>query len=109
MLTLDETTLFFYTLFHSSSKQKAFVENWQKVIHYQTKPSGTSDVSSTLVTSHVNHTSHAKSLKTSQDKGLHLDEYMGGVADRDETTGPEEQAAMNSPPKNGKRLTSEVN
>ena len=116
MLTLDITTLFYYTL-----SQKAFqkpvsgmVKKWHSIIDASSaRPSSKSGSIRSLLVK----TQSSTLVSTTQPKlgpkiaTNELDddiEYVGGLSDEDETLGAKWEAAVTSPLKNGKRATSSV-
>jgi hypothetical protein len=114
MLTFDETTLFYYTLSakKDGQKQSGVIQNWVDTV------AKAKAISATTVTSRAS-SSTLRASTTSDDlkpksraikrEGAILDILdNGGLSDRDETEGAEQEAAVQSPPKNGKRATSSV-
>ena len=116
MLTLDITTLFYYTL-----SQKAFqkpvsgmVKKWHSIIDANSaRPSSKSGSIRSLLVK----TQSSTLVSTTQPKlgpkiaTNELDddiEYVGGLSDKDKTLGAKWDAAVTSPPKNGKCTTSSV-
>jgi hypothetical protein len=115
MFTLDQTTLFYHDFAHSS-KRTGMIKNWAETVQQfttsQAKVSGSESKSSksapTLINSVSNQRTSKASTSTDAPSLIDVDNYSGGVADLDETVGPEQQAAVNSPLKNGIRPTSIV-
>jgi hypothetical protein len=110
MFTLDQTTLFYYDFAHSS-KRTGMIKNWVETVQQfttnQAKTSGSKSSKSATLINSVSRTSKP-STSTDVPSVIDVDDYSGGVADMDETVGPEQQAAVNSPLKNGIRSTSTV-
>jgi hypothetical protein len=112
MLTLDQTTLFYRDFAHSR-KRMGVVRNWADTVRQfatsQSKASGSSSKSAHTLVSSNQRTSESKASTSSDARRLiDVNDFSGGVADMDETVGPEQQAAVNSPLKNGIRTTSTV-
>jgi hypothetical protein len=114
MLTLDETTLFYYnSTFHSVLATDG-IKKWASGISKANKSvaSGTSSSSASATSTQVVNGlsgTKAKSLKASHvQSAIQIDDYKGAVSDLDETTGPEQQAVKNCPSKKGQRSTSAV-
>lgn len=122
MLTLDDTTLFYYTLsLKDVRKPSGIINDWRKIVEANSAPKlptkAASARSSSTLTSKT-HTSTLVATVPSKSKpeltveaSNHddtADNAIGGLSDEDETWGVEQQAAVTSPPKNGKRATSSV-
>jgi hypothetical protein len=103
MLTLDETTLFYYTLSANKSNQKQsdVIQNWVETVARAKTINAT-----TVTTSHASLKPKSWAIKR-EDAVLDIRDN-GGLSDRDETEGAEQEAAVQSLPKNGKRATSSV-
>lgn len=133
-LTLDETTLFYWTLSDSASRKRKHisqVNEWASAIPTNSSkpgsqtsksitssrsksgvPSLTSGASSWLsapsvLSDKVKIISHRSSNSVNVKAGLAPCDD-GGLSDNDEMRGMEREVAINSPPKGKKRLTSEV-
>jgi hypothetical protein len=131
LLTLDQSTLFYWTLSDTSHKKRkhaSAIKDWALAVP-ATKPtlkapsglaksdvppltSGTSHSSApSVLTDNVKIISHRAldSVKVKAEPSptlsLHID---GGLSDNDERRGEGWEAAINSPPKGKKRVTSEV-
>ena len=62
-----------------------------------------------VVSTHLKAVHSLRSIHSLKGKDmLYINEVTGGITDLDEVTGPEQQAAVNSPVKNGQCLTSKV-
>lgn len=134
MLTLDSTTLFYWTLSDPPPKIKfSAVESWAKSIppgpakpatsqaisvktrksytnRSSTTPgltSATSHAASSVLTSAITITSAQDPIKIKQDPDS-IYAYNGGLSDHEETAGLERDAAYASPIKGKRRLNSEV-
>ena len=111
MLTLDETTLFYYTISaNKGQKLSGLVKNWVKTVA-DAKAAGDATSNSRAVSStlHPSATSSKAKSQAIKREGAILDILdIGGLSDKDETEGAEREAAIKSPPKNGKRATSSV-
>jgi hypothetical protein len=140
MLTLDQSTLFYWTLsdtFLQKRQYKDAIKEWASEIPASAKPvsqapsrttqtksitrrsvvpsltSGTSRSSAPSVLTNdvriVGHRTRPSSVKVKPEPEPEMALYSdGGLSDRDETIGKEREAAINSPPKGKKRVTSEV-
>jgi hypothetical protein len=132
MLTLDRNTLFYFTLSNSSRGDSPLdlINDWANRIPVKANPGSKSRPtnsrgantagSTTLVDSASTHAPRvpassrsALSNNVTISRGEDIKEgtieiIEGRLSDRDETTGKEYEAAMKSPPKHGKRVTSEV-
>ena len=133
MLTLDPTTLFYWTLSDPPPKKikLSMVESWAKSIPPSTKPvtgpatvktgkssanhrsstapaltSASSHVTSSILTSAITITTQDP-IKIKQDPGQ-IYTYDGGLSDHKETVGIECEVAHASPIKGKRRLNSEV-
>jgi hypothetical protein len=133
LLTLDRSTLFYWTLsdatLHKKRKHASAIKDWALAVPAIAKPtskapssltksdvppltSGTSRSSApSVLTDNVKIISHRalNSVKVKAEPlptlSLHID---GGLSDNDERRGEEREVAVNSPPKGKKRVTSEV-
>jgi len=113
MLTFDETTLYYYTLSANKDgqKQSGVIQNWVETVAKAKAISATTLTSRASSTLRPSTTSAALKPKSQAIKreGAVLDiRDNGGLSDLDETEGAEQEAAVQSPPKNGKRATSSV-
>jgi len=131
MLTLDETTLFYYSLSLSKDKKvSSLIKDWSKFVDNSTKPKLPSNThgSSTSTTLASNTQARARGTKvspltdqvviTSREEGpkstlrskadLSLDDVSGGLSNEDEVQGAEREEAVNSPPKGKVRATNAV-
>ena len=118
MLTLDPTTLFFWTISDPPPKKMKYsVESWAKYIPSNAKPASCApsqalttassrSATSSVLTSAITISAHVP-LKIKQEPDS-VYTYDGGISDREETSGVERDAAHASPIKGKKRLTSEV-
>jgi hypothetical protein len=107
MLTLDTTTLFYYSLPSRSINPAVGIKNWASNVAKSTK-GGKGSKSTTSGSATPTLVGGDKSKSSHSVIAIDVDGFNGGVADADETTGVEQKAAQNSPPKKGKRLTSAV-
>jgi hypothetical protein len=129
-LTLDESTLFYWTLSSSYKKQKNYhsaINDWASEILTVNSAGGSSSFSHPNVSSSKKLSGGnsrlsvlSKNIKVisrqpdvvkvkaerSTEPGLH--DQDGGLSDNDEIMGNEREVAINSPPKGKKRVTSEV-
>jgi hypothetical protein len=133
LLTLDRSTLFYWTLsdttLHKKRKHASAIKDWALAVPATARPtskapsslstksnvplltSGTSRSSApSVLTDNVKIISHrVNSVKVKAEPlptlSLQVD---GGLSDNDERRGEEREAAINSPPKGKKRVTSEV-
>ena len=136
LLTLDESTLFYWMLSDASCKKRkhiSAINKWASVIptssakstsqapkstSSRTKsdiPSLTSGASSrssapSVLSDNVRIISHRSLdlVKVKAEPALSI-YYDGGLSDNDEMRGEEREVAINSPPKGKRRITSEVN
>lgn len=143
MFTLDETTLFYFSISQSMSSgqtnfsKKAGIMSWASKVNsgaFSRAPSATNSIDSrrtsatlpatTTGSSHSNTTAvkpasdaalgRATSGPSNQDADtldadtLGMDVTFGAMSDEEEMKGTERDAAVNSPPKGKKRLTSSV-
>ena len=116
MLTLDITTLFYYTLSQKDVQKPVLgmVKEWCSIVDANsTRPSSKSGSICSLLVK----TQSSMLVSTTQPKlgpkiaTNELDddiEYVGGLSNEDETLGAKWEAAVTSPLKNGKRATSSV-
>jgi hypothetical protein len=136
LLTLNQSTLFYWTLSDSSCKKRkhsSVINDWASAIPTNAKPpsqapksisshaksdlpsltSGASRSSApSVLTQNVKIISHRASgsakVKDEPAPDSHTVYYGGGLSDNDEMRGEEREVAINSPPKGKKRITSEV-
>lgn len=137
LLTLDELTLFYWTLSdasHKKRKHSSAIDEWSLAIPAKATNSTKSAPKSTssrarsdlpsLTSGATTSQSYAPSVlsdnvkifsrqsldlvKVKAEPALEESMYDGGLSDNDEMRGEERDAAINSPPKGKKRLTSEV-
>jgi hypothetical protein len=108
MLTFDKTTLFYHTISaNKGQKPSGLVKNWVKTVA-DAKATGaaTSNGRAAPSTLRPSATSAAGLKAKSQAikrEGALLDVLdSSGLSDKDETEGAEQEAAIKSPPKNGK-------
>jgi hypothetical protein len=127
MLTLDPTTLFYWTLSDPPPQKikSSTVETWAKSIPSSAKPvtrksstschsftalaltSASSHATSSILTSNITITSAQDHIKIKQDPDS-IYTYDGGLSDHEETAGVERDAAHASPIKGKRRLNSKV-
>jgi hypothetical protein len=118
MLTLDEITLFYYSISTSANAPKAsgLIKDWSlKVAAAKDISRPTSKKSSSRGTPALTNATTRASESTSvaplsqvrRAPEITID-FVGGLSDEDEAIGDERHAAITSPPKNGRRLTSMV-
>jgi hypothetical protein len=121
MLTLDETTLFYYSLSLSNGKKtSSLIKDWADYVDTATNPklrtnnarSSTSTRTSSQATK-VSPLSDQVAITSQKPAGpskadLSIDNVTGGLADEDEVEGAERDEAINSPPKGKVRATSAV-
>jgi len=118
MLTLDQTTLFYFSLRDTPiDKDKlGLVTTWAaKVPSYAKKtcdpgPNSTQSTSTpplTLASSHSSRSASSRAVKVTH-ANVEVISDTGGLSDHDETVGDERDLAIKSPPKGGRRLTSKV-
>jgi hypothetical protein len=135
LLTLDQSTLFYWTLSDASQKKRKHsskINEWAAAIPATAKPTfraprstssrAKSDISSytssarrssapSVLTDNVKIISYRASspVKVKAEPVPTLSMYDdGGLSDNDETRGEEREVAINSPPKGKKQVTSEV-
>lgn len=127
MLTLDHTTLFYFSLRDQASKfsQGGLVNDWAIQVSLNTKPSSKPSTASGRSASRVpaltNGSSRSSRAPTTSNRSALNNQIKinnpgddsivivnGGLFDRDETRGEEREAAVKSPPKGKQRLTSSV-
>src|SRR5882762_4708630 len=117
MLTLDPTTLFYFSLMDLDGKDKntGLIKDWAKQIPCNAKPGSTHSKLTPSLTQGSTHSSYAPPLtqsalntvKISQlDDGIEITE--GGLSDFDEIKGNEQDAVIKSPPKGKQRIMSSV-
>jgi hypothetical protein len=110
MLTLDETTVFYYTISANKDgqKQSGLIKNWVDTVAKSKAASAAASNSRASSTLQASATSKSKSRPIKRE-GAVLDFHdIGGLSDHDEIQGAERDAALKSPPKNGVRATSSV-
>jgi hypothetical protein len=132
LLTLDQSTLFYWTLSDTTPKMRKYasaIKEWALAVPTTAKPtskapssvaksnipslkSGTSRSSApSVLTDNVKIISRqpSDSVKVKAELAPTLSLSIdGGLSDNDEMRGEEREAAINSPPKGKKRVTSEV-
>jgi hypothetical protein len=136
MLTLDETTLFYFSLTNTSSGGKRFnslITDWVNKVDQRPSESSRPNVkvnskpgsSRSLAPGAPGLASKPASTKSSNPSALTKDititspveqdeckagdeDGFGSFVDEDETQGPEREAAVMSPPKGKRRLSSSV-
>ena len=135
LLTLDQSTLFYWTLSDASQKKRKHsskINEWAATIPATAKPTfqaprstsshSKSDIPSltsgasrssapSVLTDNVKIISYRASnpVKVKAEPVPELSMYDdGGLSDNDEIRGEEREVAINSPPKGKKRVTSEV-
>jgi len=117
MLTLDPTTLFYFSLRDLDFKNNhaGLIQDWATKIPHNAKPGSTRSKATPSLTHGSTRSSHAPPLTRSAlntvkisdpDDGIKIAE--GGLSDIDETKGYERDAAIKSPPKGKQRITSSV-
>lgn len=123
MLTLDHSTLFYWTLSSETShkrKRCSTIKAWASAVNPNSRVTTSSSKSASshvpsltgasrssvpsVLTKDVKIISHPSSLKVKSEPGvtLSLNDRTGGLSDNDETRGDEREAAINSPPKGKK-------
>jgi hypothetical protein len=129
MLTLDATTLFYFSLSDATAKDKhsGLISEWAAKVPRNAKLankaiSGRSTSTPSLTTG-VTHSSRAPSTRSALTNNvkistqlddedeveiLQVDNGLGGLSDKDETRGKEYEVAVWSPPKGKRRVTSSV-
>ena len=109
MLTLDETTVFYYTISaNKDEKQSGLIKNWVDKVAKSKAASTAASNSRASSTLQASATSKPKSRPIKRE-GAVLDIHdIGGLSDHDKIQGTEREAAVKSPPKNGVRATSSV-
>ena len=130
MLTLDETTLFYWSLYShkdSESGQKGVIADWNAGVNAFAPPSQGSDFknrsratskrSKSQVPALTDASTHSSRsvltdtviiTSTAPDSAVKPESACGGLIDEDETTGAERDAAISSPVKGHIRMTSIV-
>ena len=117
MLTLDQTTLFYFSLrdaINCDKDKSGLVHNWASRIQPNTKAhSKPTSIQNSASTPFLTHTSSQTSQSTlSRDvkvtEDVEVASATGGLSDHDETFGEERDAEFKSPPKAGRHITSEV-
>lgn len=124
MLTLDCTTLFYFSLYSLTNKDKdsGAIDDWADRVSQATQPTRnhkTTSIRSGSTPSLTTGLSHStrplvsarlaltNNIKITEDNSIII-RSDGGLSDHDETRGPEREAAIKSPPKGKQRLTSTV-
>jgi hypothetical protein len=127
MLTLDQTTLFYYFLSDSTSGKKGFssgINDWAAAIPIDAKPTSkaTATTGSNRSVPPLTNASTRSSASSVLSKNITVSQIIpkteptndsieivnGGLSDADETVGFEREAAVASPPKGKRRATSSV-
>jgi hypothetical protein len=126
MLTLDTTTLFYFSLSDAAAKDKhsGLISEWAAKVPRNAKSSnkaisGRSTSTPSLTTTGVTHSSRAPSTRSALTNNVKISTQLddedeveildnGGLSDKDETRGKEYEVAVQSPPKGKKRVTSSV-
>jgi hypothetical protein len=126
LLTLDQSTLFYWTLSDKKRQHASSIKKWALDVPATVKPTskapsnadipqltnGTSCSSApSVLTDHVKIISHRAldPVKVKAEPSPTFSSYNeGGLSDNEEMRGEEREAAINSPPKGKKRVTSEV-
>ena len=117
MLTLDPTTLFYFSLRDLDFKNNhaGLIQDWATKIPRNAKPESTRSKATPSLTHGSTRSSHAppsaRSALNTVKIGEHDDSIKiaeGGLSDVDETKGDERDAAIKSPPKGTRRITSSV-
>jgi hypothetical protein len=117
MLTLNPTTLFYFSLRDLDGKDKntGLIKDWAKQIPHNVKPGSTHSKLTPSLTQGSTRSSHAppstwsalNTVKISHlDDGIEITE--GNLSDFDKIKGNEWDAAIKSPPKGKQRITSSV-
>lgn len=133
-LTLDQSTLFYWTLSDVPPKRGSAINEWASTIPSHSKPtfqgpksissrtksipsliggrtdSGSRSSANSVLTNTIKVISHHQApVKVKAESQAHvLSLSDGGLSDNDELAGKEREIAINSPPKGKKRITSEV-
>jgi hypothetical protein len=130
-LTLDESTLYYWTFSDIPPKRSAAIKKWSSAVPAHVKSESTlqgpkSTSSRTLVggasrssansvlTDNIKVISHQSSdqvkikVESRAADVISLSDSDGGLSDNDELHGKERESAINSPPKGKKRINSEV-
>ena len=119
MLTLDRTTLFYYSLSNTTIHEDR-LNDWVKTVPKfkrgstrSVTPSLTNGSTRTRTSKASSHVSTRSALNNVFIRQRDVDvadmaNGDGGLSDHDETKGPEREAAIKSPPKGKKRVTSSV-
>jgi hypothetical protein len=120
MLTLDHTTLFYWTLSDTSKSKDKFagiINDWASKVPQNSKPpSKARSKSNSIQSASTPSLTNASTVKTGRsalrqdvkitDHGVHDDVDI--ISDLDETIGKERDAAKQSPDKGRQRVTSSV-
>ena len=129
MLTLDETTLFYYSLSLSKGKKfSSLIQEWADFVDNTTKPKVSNSTCGSTSTTLASTSTRATKVSPLNDHvaiisrvreevpksavqsnaDLSVDSVSGGLADEEELQGAERDEAINSPPKGKVRATSAV-
>jgi hypothetical protein len=121
MLTLDETTLFYYSLSLSKGKNtSSLIQDWADYVDTMTNPKlhtnnahGSTLTRASSQATKVSPLSNQVAITSQKPTGLSkadlsIDNMTGGLADKDEVEGTEPDEAINNPPKGRVRATSAV-
>jgi hypothetical protein len=134
LLTLDQSTLFYWTLSdtpHKKQKHASAIKEWAQAVPATAKPTSkaaksTSSCSTSDIPSLMGGTSHSSALSVLTDNVKIISyqaldsvkvkaesatlslQYDGSLSNNDEMRGEEHEAVINSPPKRKKQVTSEV-
>jgi hypothetical protein len=119
MLTLDETTMFYYSLYSVTGAKTGVIENWKtRVEPPHSKPASRVSSNSTLPsltagsTATTTRSTLSKNVLISESRKIKTEEpsvsQFGGLSDEDEANGDERDAAATSPFKGRNRATSSV-
>lgn len=119
MFTLDNTTLFYFSLSDAIAPEKrhtAAIQDWAKKVPKSrgSTLSGPRSIKSTLSRSSTRPSSSFRSaldngfVRQSGDNSVEVTGIGGPLSDNDETKGPEREAAIKSPLKGKNRLSSSV-
>jgi hypothetical protein len=115
MLTLDWTTLFYFSLRDDMANHEGLIEDWAAKVPRNAKPGSSHSKATPSLTCGSTRGSHAplstqsalNSVKISnRDDGIKVTE--GGLSDSDKTKGVERDAAIKSPLKGKQRIRSSI-
>jgi hypothetical protein len=128
-LTLDESTLYYWTLSDIPPKSSAVIKKWSSTVPAHMKSESTSQgpkstssrtliggasrsSANSVLTDNIKVISHQYSdqvkIKVESRAADVISLSDGGLSDNDELHGKERESAINSPPKGKKRINSEV-